>query len=274
MGRGGYRKLQKQDPKLYNSVYEHSKELDLVKDKNSKSFIARVVFITKHNTDINSIKCQCGCNISFKQKYSPYCDYEYNYQPFCVKCQPKYPSEKYFKFKYGSEWELHRDERRSKLSKLKTNSKEWFINKYGDNWESPYLEYYNNKISTLHENNSKLFKDTYSKMSQNLFNEIVKYIQPTNKIYYATNNGEFFINLDDETKLKLGKHCIKPDFKVGKKIIEFNGEYWHNKSKDEDELRYSLMREMGFNVMVIDEKEYKKNKEKVLNDCINFVNGK
>ena len=132
IGRSGNRVLIKENPSIFNSLYFYTKELDGLSDKNSNSFMARIVYTIKHDCSMDSIKCECGSNVGFKQKHSPYNDYKYNFQPFCVKCQPKYPSERYFKFKYGQEWEKHVNERREKLSKLKTNSKEWFIKKYGD----------------------------------------------------------------------------------------------------------------------------------------------
>lgn len=273
-GRSGNRVLNKENPKIFNSLYHYTKELDKIDDKGSKSFMARIMFIINHDCDINTITCECGNNITFKQKHSPYKNYEYKFQPFCVKCQPKYPSEKYFKFKYGEEWETHRDDRRNKLSKLKTNSKEWFIKKYGDEWKKLYLEYYNKKMEELHNNKHNLMKNKYSKISQELFNYVYEKIITKENVYYATKNGEFFINLKDEHKLKLNKHCIRPDFKVGNKIIEFNGDYWHSKTKEEDKLRYSILGGLGYEVLVISENEYKKNKSIIIEKCVNFINGK
>jgi very-short-patch-repair endonuclease len=274
IGRSGNRILTKEYPKMFNSIYCYTNKLGVVKDKNSKSFVARIIFIIKHDCDLSSTKCECGSNTSFKQKHSPYKDYEYNFQPFCIKCQPKYPSEKYLKFKYGENWESFRDRRRRKLSKLKTNSKGWFMKKYGDEWETPYIEYYNKKIKQLHENNSKLNNDRYSKISQELFNDIYKQINNKEKVYYATNNGEYFINLKDDYKIKLNKHCIKPDFMVSNKIIEFNGEYWHSKTKEDDKIRYSIMKDLGYEVLVVEEKQYKENKLHTIKKCVDFINGK
>ena len=274
MGRSGNRKLMSCDGLLYNSVYQHTKSLDKLKDKNSKSIMARIIFLVKHGGNIDKIKCECGNGVTYKQKQSVYVDYVNNFQPFCIQCQPKYPSEKYFKFKYGDDWMSHRDKRRDKLGNTKTNSKEWFQNKYGTEWEGKYLKYYNKKMVTLHKNTNKLFKDTFSKISQELFNDVVGGINVTENIYYATNGGEFFINLRDSDKIKLGKHCIKPDFKVGNKIIEFEGDYWHNKTIDSDNLRYKLLDDLGYKVMVVSEGDYRKNKDLMVNKCINFIHGK
>jgi len=61
---------------------------------------------------------------------------------------------------------------------------------------------------------------------------------------------------------------------ISNKIIEFNGEYWHSKTKEDDKIRYSIMKDLGYKVLVIEEKEYKENKSHIIKKCIDFINGK
>jgi hypothetical protein len=64
-GRAGNRKLIKENPKLYVSIYKHTNELE-TKFKNQKSYYGfynlkyRILFIVKNNFNIESLKCRCG----------------------------------------------------------------------------------------------------------------------------------------------------------------------------------------------------------------------
>jgi hypothetical protein len=81
------------------------------------------------------------------------------------------------------------------------------------------------------------------------------------------------------------------DFTLNNKIIEFNGDYWHmnpkqyiptdyNKSLsmtaiekwESDNNKYKLAIKNGYDILVIWESEYKQDKEKVIQECINFLN--
>jgi hypothetical protein len=87
-----------------------------------------------------------------------------------------------------------------------------------------------------------------------------------------------------EYVLKTEKNYRKLDFyvKSKNKIIEFDGSYWHkfhnsNKTKEYthktlDEIRDEEIKNvLNCEILHIDELEYRKNSEKVLNDCLNFL---
>jgi len=61
------------------------------------------------------------------------------------------------------------------------------------------------------------------------------------------------------------------DFKYGNKIIEYNGQYWHNSEKDN--IRYDILKRMCYDVLVITSDEYNKNKKpkEIINKCLNFL---
>ena len=61
------------------------------------------------------------------------------------------------------------------------------------------------------------------------------------------------------------------DFKQNKKIIEYNGNYWHSKNKDD--IRYSILKDMGFEILVVTSNEYNKNKKskEIIDKCVNFL---
>lgn len=124
-------------------------------------------------------------------------------------------------------------------------------------------------------------KTNYSKVSQELFIELYKAIKNDfNEIYFATlNDGtilEFNNGKNYEYTLKLKTSSIKPDFFVKDtgKIIEFDGVYWHRKNpenKKREEKRDREIKEAGYDVYHVNESEYYKNPEKVIQDCINFL---
>jgi G:T-mismatch repair DNA endonuclease (very short patch repair protein) len=76
----------------------------------------------------------------------------------------------------------------------------------------------------------------------------------------------------------------------GKKIIEFNGDYWHcnpfiyeptyfhkfmkcsaQEKWDIDKKKIELAESYGYEVLVIWESEYQKNKELTINKCIEYL---
>lgn len=80
-GRSKNRTMIKENPKLYKSIYEHTKILeDTLKGegryRGSYNFKYRMIFLVEKNGDINNLKCECGDT--------------YNWSKFCRKCpQPK-----------------------------------------------------------------------------------------------------------------------------------------------------------------------------------------
>jgi very-short-patch-repair endonuclease len=70
---------------------------------------------------------------------------------------------------------------------------------------------------------------------------------------------------------------ILPDFIdiEKKKIIEFDGTYWHGKighgNKEREEQRDQILINFGYTVLHMNESEYKNNKQSVIEKCINFL---
>jgi hypothetical protein len=78
---------------------------------------------------------------------------------------------------------------------------------------------------------------------------------------------------------------------LGKKIIEFNGDYWHcnpnvynpedfnlslqctaKEKWDFDKFKNEMIEKEGYQVLTIWESEYNENPEKTIEKCINFLN--
>ena len=154
--------------------------------------------------------------------------------------------------------------------KFQTRDLDWFINKYGD--EEGAIRH-QNKI----EKWMKSFKKTnFSIISQKLFNEIAEIVDNTN-IYYATFERDDMVDYKNkEYILKLETSYIRPDFidiKL-KKIIEFDGTYWHSEARRDpirEKFRDDAIISMGFEIYHIKEQDYVNNCRQVLKDCLEIL---
>lgn len=139
------------------------------------------------------------------------------------------------------------------------------------------------KVETKYQNGefSKMPKSLnsciYSNASKRLFGELLKEF-PDAKCYFS------------EIRLKSNENYYCYDFTVDKKIIEFNGDYWHMnpvkykesdyninmqltaKEKWEfDERKINLAKEKGYEVLIVWEKDFNDDKEKQTQKCIQFL---
>lgn len=112
-----------------------------------------------------------------------------------------------------------------------------------------------------------------SKISQNLFDDLLNYVNYT--CYYAT-NGKSGIN--NEYQLRTRKGIVKLDFFVPSlgKIIEFDGDYWHSPTNPRSicrEIRDGKIMESfpTYQILHVWESEYKQDKEGTLQKCLNFL---
>lgn len=59
------------------------------------------------------------------------------------------------------------------------------------------------------------------------------------------------------------------------RVIEFDGEYWHESgvraNKERDVIRDRILSENGYVVLHVKEKDYKENKMRVIEKCMNFI---
>ena len=139
------------------------------------------------------------------------------------------------------------------------------------------------KYSERQERWQKNFKKTnYSMISQDLFwkiyNQIGDYF---GDVYFATKHPKTNKNENDnhnyEYVLKLNETSIRPDFYIPKlkKVIEFDGDYWHGEKRgnqERDRLRDNMLIETGNSIIHIKERDYKKDPEKVIQECLNYLN--
>lgn len=151
--------------------------------------------------------------------------------------------------------------------------------KYGQ--EEGIKKYYDRQLRWL--KNYK--KSNFSKISQELFWKIYDKLDDnikTNKIYFATifNGIKTIDGKNNEYRLKLEKtgRIIMPDFFIEemKLIIEFDGIYWHFKrntveNKKRNELRNKNIIDSGYNILNINEMDYKTDPDKEIQRCLDFI---
>jgi len=166
-----------------------------------------------------------------------------------------------------------------------TFSKEICINKYG---KEKGLEIFKKRQEkwqlTLHKTHK--LHCGYSKISQDLFNELVKHTN--NEIYYGSLNREYTIYN------KENKHVYSFDFTdlTNRKIIEFQGDIYHANpnlfSEDDkpspwsnltskelwekDKYKQQIAINNNFDIIQIWESDFRNNKEETIKKCINFLN--
>jgi hypothetical protein len=100
---------------------------------------------------------------------------------------------------------------------------------------------YRNSVHDRMDRIVKLKGNRYSQISQDLFWEIHdKLINKTN-VYFHNLNSEFVIRIPES--FNYINTVMIVDFKYKNKIIEYNGNYWHD--CDKDNIRYEILKKMA-----------------------------
>lgn len=112
-------------------------------------------------------------------------------------------------------------------------------------------------------------------ISQNLFWNIYKNLNPSIECYFHELNYEKQIYVLDHDKIIINNPTLNiyryyPDFVYGDKIIEFDGDYWHqNKEKEETKDRFYKLK--GYDTLHILSSEYAKNPQSIEEQCLTFL---
>lgn len=195
--------------------------------------------------------------------------------------------------KYWTDRGFSEEDSKLKISeRQRTFTLQKCIEKYGEEaGRKRWLERQNIWQKSLLENGN--IKCGYSMISQELFYEIIHYYPKNEKlenVFFATKNKEYFIS-------KKGGGFFIFDFVDinSKKIIEYNGDLYHANpsiyngndhphpyyknngpsSKEtwtKDELKLNVAKENGFDILVIWDSEYQKNKKSTIEKCLKFLN--
>lgn len=123
-------------------------------------------------------------------------------------------------------------------------------------------------------------KTNFSKISQKLFWGLIEEDSrlTNHNIYFATydNGNKSNDGVNYEYKLNLPETTIKPDFILldEKKIIEFDGVYYHKKTPENmirETKRNNIILNGGYSILHINELEYKNNPKDTIKKCLDFL---
>jgi len=132
---------------------------------------------------------------------------------------------------------------------------------------------------------SSLPTKSYSNISQELFWSIYMIIKEEYlDIFFATLNENKCledVGKNYEYKVKTDKTIRSLDFYIRdvNKVIEFNGEYWHSERnirgkytiERDIEREKEIKKTLNCSFFIVNEKKYNANKQKVIDDCLDFI---
>lgn len=147
----------------------------------------------------------------------------------------------------------------------------FFIKKYGEE------EGQKRHLQKIEKWSTSFKKCNFSKISQELFDGIMRHLDDKSDIYYATfDRADKIEYKNKEYLLKIENTVLRPDFidVSKKKIIEFDGDYWHSETKANpirEQHRDKIIKNNGYQILHIAEHEYRKNKTEVIDKCLTFL---
>lgn len=167
---------------------------------------------------------------------------------------------------------------------IRQKVKDTCMNKYGVESVSKVPEFIN-KMKVTKASKNHIYSHT-SKISESFFTLLYEKMLPSDHIYFQPKTKEFTI-MSEENIL----YCY--DFVDSEKMkcIEFNGDYWHGnpniyesdwinphngltmkEMKLKDNKKIKAIKNRGYGCLIVWEKEYKDNPEKIFKKCIRFLN--
>lgn len=174
----------------------------------------------------------------------------------------------------------------SESKEIKEKQIKTMIERYGVSHSSYNLETIKKRKQTMVENHTLENTQKFSKMSQELFWAIY------NNLDIELKNKTYFGELNFEFNKQFKQNLYSYDFVISniKYCIEFNGDFWHcnpdlceenhihqingNVAKQiwtNDEMKINSLKELGFEIDIIWENEYKRNKEEIINRITNKI---
>lgn len=176
------------------------------------------------------------------------------------------------------------EEGRRKIKKDKSRGIDYYVDKYG--------EEEGKKRHSIKKTNRKRSKFRgYSKWSKEICDAIKEHVPDL--LHYAENEKRWCIAENHKSIFTTNKYkkYVKPDLVFKNKIIEFNGDAFHANPKlfeshdtpnpfsdlpshliqKIDEEKYNYYTKIGYEVLVIWESDYKKDKDKEIAKCVQFL---
>lgn len=200
----------------------------------------------------------------------------------------KYPTSiEYWQKKYPD----HPDRAKQEYAQYQTRDLAYFIDKYGEEEgrrrHREKIERWQNTLAhkpleeKLEINRKKVRKSSafYSQAEKELYQSLKEIIPEL--------DDQFALPVDEESH---NKQVYLYDMKFQDRIIEYNGDFWHSNpdlfesdhvcpytkrtqaeihAKDFDKIR--IAKKHGYHVLTVWESDYKKHKQKVIQECLDFL---
>jgi hypothetical protein len=96
-------------------------------------------------------------------------------------------------------------------------------------------------------------------------------------VYYATYEREDMKGYaNSEYIMKMDKGFVRPDFIClkNKKVIEFDGDYWHSvgvREENYEQNRDNKIEQAGYQILHVKECDFKSDRENTIKQCIQFL---
>lgn len=176
-------------------------------------------------------------------------------------------------------------EKNSQSEEVKERAKETCIKKYGVDNAAKNIDIIN-KIKEKKANNPKAYSHS-SPFADEFFSQLISKLGSTDHIHCHTLGKEYCVM----SKEKLLYFYDFVDTLKGK-VIEFNGDYWHANpevyskdwinthnglvaseiwARDSDKIK-AIKEERGYSVLVIWEKDVRRDRDSMIDKCIEFLN--
>lgn len=117
---------------------------------------------------------------------------------------------------------------------------------------------------------NKQFPGKFSKISQKFFKELITILKE-----YGYSNSDFKFGEQEECVFITPKRRVYLDFLhiESKKVIEFDGKYWHHLQEEQDADRDKLLNSLGYSILRIPETYNKQLWYKYLTSASEFITG-
>lgn len=248
LGKGKVRKLKKDNLKLYKSIIQQTKEFQS-KIKHY-TFSASLLIAAQYNFNVSKLYCNCGSIICF-DPYKP----AMIENGLCKNCckKPGFSKQRY-KLKYGDAYEQQWNKAVQQRMKKSVQT------------------YKKNKLIDGYHNVSKISVQFFKKLYEKLNNK------ENIHTYFLNSQLAIYLTKEDLQILKQHNMFISVfflDFCQNNKVIQFNGSFWHNKTKQRDDLRKKILEQNhNMKVLFVDQLQYYNNEQQIINKCINFLQDK
>lgn len=214
----------------------------------------------------------------------------------------------YFIDKYGEE---EGRKKYKQVNRSKAVTKESCIKKYGEKVGKEVFGHYCD-VQSINGVKLEYFIEKYGKEEGTKKYEEVVYLKTKpcgNRKFYSDISQKLFKMIDDklgnfakdsrweekneEKSIIYEGQVMKPDYLLGDKIIEFNGDFWHMNPQnclssdfnsitnsqafeiwEHDKLRKTIFEGLGFKVHIVWEKDFNSDPYKVLNECCEFLHSR